>query len=485
MKILKVSALLTLIVVLAFVSLARGNNLYISTDYASFKYSNDVSQSYVEIYYSLLRNQYSFMPDSAGYHAVVDMYIQMTSDSGIIVDSSSWKVGFHAKSLVEAKQANFLTNDVITAQLTPGTYLLTMRAADLPSGSSGETQCKLVVPAFSEKGLGISQLQFAYNLVNPDSSLFVKAGKKIIPNTRKVFSHDDNLAYIYAEAYNLDTTRRDFGIGLRLYDGNGNLYKDIPVERQEVNDKSASILNGFNISAVKSGMYKLTLSVYSGSDSVSTDKYFEITPGKLEWEMAREKETLADFPEAINITSNLEAKRFRNEISYIATRDELKQYDELAIDGKNNFSRTFWQRRDPDPTTQVNEFKIEHFKRVKYANEAFSSFRDTNSEPNGWRTDMGRVYIVYGPPSDEENYQSSLTEMPWRRWNYDKLEGGATFIFIDEDGYGSYRLVHSTAQGEPKDYNWESRLSPTSTSQDINNNQTEKSATEDRINGPR
>jgi GWxTD domain-containing protein len=472
------------IVVMAFASSVLAGNLYISADYACYKYSNDVTQSYVEFYYSLLRNQYSFLPDSTGYHAIVNMFIQISSDSGVVTDSNSWKVGFHTKSLVEAKQANYLINDIITAQLAPGSYLLTLRLTDSLSNSSGESQMKLIVPVFSGSKLGISQVQFAFSLAEPDSSLFVKAGKKIIPNTRRVFSHDDNIAYIYAEVYNLDSTQANVALNMRIYDGNDNLYKEIPTSSKQVAGRLAVILNGFNIAAFKSGLYKLRLTAFSGGDSASSEKYFEITPGKLEWEIAREKETLADFPEAINMTNNTEAKRFRGEILYIATRDELKQYDELTIDGKNNFAKMFWKRRDADPTTQVNEFKIEHYRRLKYVNEAFSNFRDTNTEPNGWRTDLGRVYIVYGPPSDEENYQSSITELPWKRWNYDQVEGGASFIFIDEDGYGNYRLVHSTAKGEPKDYNWEARLSPTSTSQNMDNS-SEKSPTEDRINGPR
>jgi len=459
-------SILILTVMLAVISLtekASADDLLIWADYASFKYSDSVEKSYVEIYYSLLRNQYDFQPDSTGYHAYVDMTVIIATDSGLVVDSSGWRVGLRANSLIEAGLPNFLNNDIISAQCIPGNYVVTLKATNPSTNATGEKQFKMVVPAFNQTDMSVSQIQFAYNIVDADNGPFVKGGKKIIPDTRRIFSHDDKIAYFYGEVYNLDTTSQEFAINLRIFDGNGNLYKDIPPLTQTFVGRSATLLNGFNISAFRSGFYRLLLTIAQGDDTAFTEKYFEITPGKLEWDMAHEKQELADFPEAINITNEDEARKFRNEILYIAGRDELKQYDALTLAAKNNFARAFWQKRDPDPSTPVNEFKTEHFRRFKFANEAYSSFSGPNVEPNGWKTDMGRVYIVYGPPSDEENHQSSMEELPWKRWNYDKVEGGVYFIFLDASGYGDYKLIHSTARNERKDENWEYRISPSTT----------------------
>jgi GWxTD domain-containing protein len=439
---------------------AIAGDLAIWADYASFKYSGIVEKSYVEIYYSLLRSQYDFQPDSNGYHAFVDLTAIVTSDSGQMVDSSTWRVGLRANSLLEARLPNFLNNDMITAQLSPGIYTVLLHAAAMTGGSSGEKQFKVIVPAFVLNSLSISQLQLAYNIADDDGGPFVKAGKKLLPNIRRVFSHDDKIVYYYAEVYNLDTSRQDFNSSIRVYDANGNLYKEIAPTNQESSGRSSAILSGFNIAAFRSGYYRLVVNVAQGGDSVSTEKYFEITPGKIEYEIAREKEELAEYPEAINITTEAEGRKFRNEILYIAAREELKQFDALQLQGKNGFSKVFWQRRDTDPSTQVNEFKVEHYRRFKYVNEAYSTFQGVNTEPNGWKSDLGRVYLVYGPPSDEENFPSALEEKPWRRWNYDKVEGGAYFIFIDEDGYGNYRLIHSTAKSEPKNENWQYIVNP-------------------------
>jgi GWxTD domain-containing protein len=450
----------TLISLIISVSGALAADLSLWADYACFKYTNSVEKSYVEIYYGLLRNQYSFQPDSNGYHSYVNLTAIVMSDSGQLVDSSSWRVGLRANSLMEARVANYISNDMITAQLSPGNYNVLIKASALTGGDTGEKLLKLSVPDFNKNSLCMSQLQLAYNIVEADGGPFDKGGKKIVPNIRRVFSHDDKILYYYAEVYNLDTSLSEYSTIIRIYDANGNLYKEISPSTQTVAGRSTSLLSGFNISAFRSGYYRLVVTVAQGIDNVSAEKYFEVTPGKVEYEIAKEKEELAEYPEAVNITNAAEAKKFRNQILYIANRDELKQYDALPIEGKSGFAKAFWQKRDTDPTTQINEFKLEHYRRFKYVNEAFSTFQDVNTEPNGWRTDMGRVYITYGTPSDEENYPSALEEKPWKRWNYDNVQGGVYFIFIDMDGYGTYKLVHSTAKSEPKNTNWPYLVNP-------------------------
>jgi len=435
-------------------------DLYITSDYSCFKYSDNVDVAYTEFYYSLFRNQLSFQPDSVGYFAVLDMYVEIKSDSGTIVDSNSWKTANWIANLADAEIKNYVINDMLKAQLSPGKYTVTIKATDDYSGKSGESVMKVEVPEFSGTDMDMSNLELIYTVADADGGNFDKAGRKIIPNTRGIYSHDDHIVYFYGEVYNLPQEHKNYTVDIRIFDINDNMYKEIPPMTDSEAVHSGVIMSGFNISAFKVGRYRLVINVHSGGNTVSAEKYFEVTPGRCEYEAALEKERLSDYPEAVEITTEKEAKKFRNQILYIATRDELKQYDDLPLQAKNNFAKKFWERRDPTPGTMINEFKIEHYERFKYVNEAYSTFSAPGTEPNGWRSDRGRVYITYGPPSDEENFPSSLGELPWVKWNYNDVEGGVYFIFVDESGYGNYRLIHSTAQGEPRDYNWEDRIRP-------------------------
>jgi GWxTD domain-containing protein len=146
-------------------------------------------------------------------------------------------------------------------------------------------------------------------------------------------------------------------------------------------------------------------------------------------------------------------------IHFISSADEKKLYEELDLQGKKKMLASFWEERDPTPGTMVNEYKNEIFRRFMYANYYFSS--TLIERTNGWRSDRGRVYITYGEPDEIERHPSSIGTKPYMRWTYDHLpgqSGGDFFIFVDEDGYGNYRLIHSTLRGEISNPDWQERL---------------------------
>ncbi len=94
----------------------------------------------------------------------------------------------------------------------------------------------------------------------------------------------------------------------------------------------------------------------------------------------------------------------------------------------------FWARRDPIPQTMNNEALEEFLRRVDYANVHFSYFG------NGWKTDRGRIYIRYGPPSEVESHPMERNSPPYEVWYYD--EEGLVFIFMDRYGIGDYKLIN-------------------------------------------
>jgi len=114
-------------------------------------------------------------------------------------------------------------------------------------------------------------------------------------------------------------------------------------------------------------------------------------------------------------------------------------------------SRAFWQRRDPTPDTEENEFREEHYERIAYANEHFSS-----GIP-GWKSDRGRIYIRWGKPDEIESRPSggsydrpsyegngTITAYPFETWFYRHLDGvgdGIEVEFVDPTGTGEYRIA--------------------------------------------
>ncbi len=127
------------------------------------------------------------------------------------------------------------------------------------------------------------------------------------------------------------------------------------------------------------------------------------------------------------------------DVRYIITPEEEQAFKLLGTDEERDaFIEQFWQRRDPTPDTEENEFREEHYRRIQYANEHFAA-----GIP-GWRTDRGRIYIVWGPPDEIEshpsggNYQRDSSEgggststVPFERWRYRYLEGIGNDVNIE------------------------------------------------------
>ena len=83
------------------------------------------------------------------------------------------------------------------------------------------------------------------------------------------------------------------------------------------------------------------------------------------------------------------------EVVYIITDRENDVFLSLeSFDERQRFIEAFWRKRDPNRTTPENEFRIEHYRRIDYANTFLG--RETFLE--GWQTDRGRYYIILGEP---------------------------------------------------------------------------------------
>jgi GWxTD domain-containing protein len=145
-------------------------------------------------------------------------------------------------------------------------------------------------------------------------------------------------------------------------------------------------------------------------------------------------------------------KWLEEEVPYIISDEERAAFLQLTTnEEREQFIEAFWQRRDPTPDTVENEFKEEHYRRIAYANEKFAS-----GIP-GWKTDRGRIYIIWGKPDEIDahptggNYNrpeseggGSTTTYPWEDWRYRYMEGigsNITIEFVDPTSTGEYHMT--------------------------------------------
>ena len=140
------------------------------------------------------------------------------------------------------------------------------------------------------------------------------------------------------------------------------------------------------------------------------------------------------------------------DVVWIITDEERAAFKQLSNDEeRDNFIEAFWQRRDPTPDTEENEYKEEHYQRIAYSNEHFAA-----GIP-GWKTDRGRIYIMYGKPDEIDSHPSGgsyerpmeegggeTSTFPFEDWRYRYLDNiGQEIIieFVDTCMCGEYRMT--------------------------------------------
>lgn len=170
-------------------------------------------------------------------------------------------------------------------------------------------------------------------------------------------------------------------------------------------------------------------------------------------------------------------KWLQQDVVYIVSAEEHDVFEKLTTEEeKTRFIEQFWRSRDPDPSTAVNEFREEHYRRIAYANEHFKAGKA------GWRTDRGMIFIKFGPPdrrqtnptggrayrtkqeliaSERENPQQHMTALPYEIWEYRYIKGMGqeiSFEFVAKDGSPDYTLALSPDDKDALFFNTGSHL---------------------------
>ena len=167
---------------------------------------------------------------------------------------------------------------------------------------------------------------------------------------------------------------------------------------------------------------------------------------------------------SLNIELSKTYKKWLNEdVVWIISDEERAAFKQLSNDEeRDNFIEAFWQRRDPTPDTEENEYKEEHYRRIAYANEHFAA-----GIP-GWKSDRGRMYIMYGPADEVDSHPSGgsyerpmeegggeTSTFPFEDWRYRYLEGiGQEVIieFVDTCMCGDYHMTIDRSEKDALKY---------------------------------
>jgi GWxTD domain-containing protein len=445
---------------------SQEKNANFMVDFSRFRFQGDAI--YVEIYYSLDRDGLTYQKQQDGYQAggLIQTYIKKGT-KGMLVDSLVITDVVKATNEILPSQKFTEQSNI---QLEPGDYELVSRLTDLVSQKSVVFTSALKIKFFSAEELALSDIQLANSIQKQDSSeadfqqrenKFDKNGLRVIPNASKTYGAGlEQLSY-YSEAYNLkydgEAKNSTYHSSYYIMDQQEKIIKEIS-GRPRTKPGASSIINGsFDIADIPSGFYSFKIVVtddFSGQSTEALKEFQIFRQGDFLARRVKAEPTLIEHAadsEFENMPEPALNEQFEK-IKYIALKEEQGIFKKLDLAGKKEFLKNFWKSRDPQPLTLINERKEEYFRLIEYANTNFSV-----GGKQGWKTDQGRVLLLYGKPDEIERFPSNSDTKSYQIWNYYSIEGGVRFVFVDIMSIREFRLVHSTHRNEVQENEWRER----------------------------
>ncbi|MBN2031362.1 GWxTD domain-containing protein [bacterium] len=444
----------------------RGGEIQFDADIARFKANNDLT--YLELYISVPRDGVSHQLEGDQHIANFEMGVNIFYGDSLLSQSSKQMVD-RVNSLDEIDSQQLLYN-IFVFSFQKGDFKIRTRVTDQNKNVGGWHEQSVSISSFPDSSLGMSDIQISTLIVSDQANHpLVKNGYRIIPYPSKLYGLELPILYFYSEIYHLSPIvageDSNYSMVLSVLDANGNIVKEnAPVVKKRTTT-SAVYVGQIQVSDLYSGVYNLKLDVTDTGTgkSVSRTKSFSVYRPV---DFASRSETEVVSQQRIDnmyvAMDEAELDRQFEYCQYIVTGDDKKVYKELDLDGKREFMTEFWRRRNNNPMLTAVQYRDEYLRRVYYSNAHYS-----HGAREGWKSDLGRVYIKYGEPDYVDRYPYSPGMHAFEVWQYYEIEGGIEFYFVDDVGMGEMRLVHSTAIGEVQDYDWQRHLDPTGLS-DIN-----------------
>jgi GWxTD domain-containing protein len=432
----------------------RGGDIPFEMDAAQFRAGD--GWTYLEIYFSMIRNTVTHVQSASGFEARLETAISIMKGDSVLAHKKD--VLADPVDDLKALDTGLRLYNAYSFYLRPGDYRIRFQTTDLNTEKSGWIERTMTVSVFPDDSLLVSDIQLAVRIA-PDTSKtpFCKNGYAVTPNASALYGLEVPILYYYAEVYGLSSLSSGgdstYSLAATIQDLNGNEVKNVPVKEKIRRGASVVEVGKIHVAGLMSGAYRLRLTVEDGgvSKSAHAEKSFSVYR-RADFFAKEENpaQTGASFAGEFDGMAEEELDAHFRQCEYLASPSEKKAFKKLDMKGKREFLKEFWQKRDENPMTAANESKTEYFSRINQSNQRFGT-----SSTEGWKSDQGRIFILYGEPDEIERFPGDMSRRYYEIWHYYKLEGGVIFVFVDVQNYGRLQLVHSTLTKEIHDENWE------------------------------
>ncbi|MBD3410841.1 MAG: GWxTD domain-containing protein [Ignavibacteriales bacterium] len=352
-------------------------------------------------------NSIQFIRDGDVYRGEYSVFVSFyNEDEDETAMEKMWKERVTLEDFRKTNAKNQFALTVRSFALAPGDYTVAINVEDEESDNEYNNEVEYVVPDLRAP-LSVSGL-----ILVADKNV-VDGKTRFIPNVTGNLARQDSAASLFYEVYSDIAEEATFVYTMKPKGGSV-IYEDT-VSRGLSKGKN-QLFYDFDAKKASLGEYDFRVEIHRADGaSAASERAF-----RSRW---------IGMP-ATQDDLELATKQ----MMYIAPSDEI---DEIldADDFETQLERfqEFWKERDPSPSTAENETFNEYYRRVEYANKHFGNLRE------GWRSDMGMVYIVLGPPDNVERHPFEYDSKPYEIWSYYDIN--RRFIFVDQTGFGDYRLI--------------------------------------------
>ncbi|MBM4167292.1 MAG: GWxTD domain-containing protein [Ignavibacteria bacterium] len=430
-------------------------------DFASFRF--DDSLSYVEIFVSVPSKCITYATKEKKLLGEVQFSLTILKNDSTIT-SKQWILQHTKEDSSESEMDKSLV-DIAGFVLPSGNYSLRVVAFDFHSPSEKNSfEIPLLVTPYSQTHTLLSDIELCTTIIKASEeeklSSFYKNSYLVAPNTRRLYGQGLPVLYYFVECYNLlsEHSLQEYQFVVSVTNTiNEEIIHHSKKKTRSVNHTAE--VGTLNVSNLRSGTYTLNISLFDTTVFATTSKkFFVFNPilGADTILQMKLREKL--FTEFASFTEQ-ELDELFHQATYIATENEREQFQKLQTsEAKRNFLTEFWEQRTITTSEGTSSLKKEYERRIEYTNKNFSTATTTNFPTLGWKTDKGRVYILYGAPNEIKHRPNSTNLCPFEIWDYHQLQGGVSFYFIDEFNSNQWRLVHSNARSEILNLRWKEKI---------------------------
>jgi GWxTD domain-containing protein len=313
--------------------------------------------------------------------------------------------------------------------LKNGKYEITSVLTDKISNKESEKNRFITVLDFSQFELSLSGLMIV-------SSIEEVAGRyKITPHISDNIGNLNDGFFVFFETYNIKKQYDSIDFVWEIYNSkDAKIAFSDRIRKNVKDDVNRNFIKIPKVDELSTGTFllKIIALLPINIKEYSDQSYIAVSQRSMTYTKTLGGNILADINMAVR------------QLRYVANREDLDKIENgQTSDEKQKLFETFWKNLDPSTGTVRNEAFDEYYARINYANLNFKSYQE------GWLTDKGMVYVIYGEPYSIDKQSNYGDNKNYERWIYNN---NREFIFVDNTGFGDYRLVRPITVTEKYKY---------------------------------